>query len=87
MNEGRVFAKFSVGAIAAENEVGSSLDNYRDTWLCKAVVAPVDEFDAVYDEGQREYLEDKEGQSIIDERAAKILEVYGVEVPTDLLTK
>ena len=87
MNEGRVFAKFAVGAIAAENEVGSSLDNYRDTWLCKAVVASVEEFDAVYDEGQREYLEDKEGQNIINERAAKILEVYGVEVPTDLLTK
>jgi putative aldouronate transport system substrate-binding protein len=87
MNEGRVIAKFSVGAIEAENEVGTSLDNYRDTWLSKAVVAPVEEFDAVYDACQKEYLEDKDGQKIINERAEKIKAVYGVEVPTDLLTK
>jgi putative aldouronate transport system substrate-binding protein len=86
MHEGRVVAKFSVGAIESENEVGSSLDSYRDTWLAKALVAPVDQFDAVYDAEQAEYL-GMGGQAIIDERAAKLKEVYGVDVPTDLLTK
>jgi len=87
MNQGRVVAKFSVGAIASENEVGSSLDSYRDTWLDQAVVAPVEEFDSVYDACQNEYLNSMGGQEIINERAEKLKEVYGVEVPTDLLTK
>jgi len=86
MHEGRVVAKFSLPAIASENEVGSSLDSYRDTWLAKALVAPVDQFDAVYDAEQAEYL-GMGGQAIIDERAAKLKEVYGADVPTDLLTK
>ena len=87
MNQGRVVAKFSVGAIASENEVGSSLDSYRDTWLDQAVVAPVEEFDSVYDSCQNEYLNSMGGQEIINERAEKLKDVYGVEVPTDLLTK
>ena len=86
MNEGRVVAKFSVGAIESENEVGSSLDSYRDTWLNQAVVASVEDFDKVYDACQAEYL-GMGGQEIINERAAKLKDVYGVEVPTDLLTK
>ena len=86
MNEGRVVAKFSVGAIEAENEVGSSLESYRDTWIDQAVVAPVEEFDSVYDAGLQEYL-DMGGQSIIDERAAKLKDVYGVEIATDLASK
>jgi len=86
MHEGRVVAKFSVGAIESENEVGSSLDSYRDTWLNQAVVASVEDFDSVFDACLAEYL-GMGGQDIINERAEKILEVYGVQVPTDLASK
>lgn len=86
MHEGRVVAKFSVGAIESENEVGSSLDSYRDTWLDQSVVASVDAFDSVYDSCMEEYM-GMGGQDIIDERAEKLNEIYGVQVPTDLAAK
>ncbi|MBR2824032.1 MAG: extracellular solute-binding protein [Clostridia bacterium] len=86
MHEGRVVAKFSVGAIESENEVGSSLNSYRDTWLCQAIVAAEADFDSVYDAGLQEYL-DMGGQEIINERAQKLSEVYGVEIATDLAAK
>ena len=49
-------------------------------------MASEEDFDKVYDECQAEYL-GMGGQEIINERAAKLKEVYDVDVPTDLLTK
>ncbi len=70
-NEGRTVAHFNVGAIEAEDGVGSALTEKRDAFLCKAVVASPDQFDAIYDAGMADYLSSG-GQDIIDERAEKI---------------
>lgn len=71
--------KFSCGAIDAEEDVGTSLTSKRDSLLTKAVVASVENFDKVYDEGMADYLASG-GQDIIDERRAKLEATYGVTV-------
>ena len=69
-----------VGEIAAEAE-GTNLTEKRDIVFDNAVVASVDAFDSVWDEGMAEYLS-AGGQDIMDERAEKWNEVYG---DTDML--
>lgn len=78
-SNGRIVKKFSCGAIDAEEDVGSSLTAKRDSLLTKAVVASVENFDKVYDEGMADYLASG-GQDIIDERRAKLEATYGVTV-------
>ena len=73
---GRTAKKYSVGDIVAETDVGTSLTAKRDALLTQAVSASVDQFDAVYDAGMDDYLASG-GQAIIDERAEKLLAVYG----------
>ena len=68
---GRTVAHFNVGAIEAEAGIGTTLTDKRDAFLCKAVVASPENFDAVYDAGMADYLASG-GQDIIDERAEKI---------------
>ena len=58
----------SVGDIAAETE-GTDLAGKRDQTYDKAVVASVADFDTVWDQGMKEYLE-AGGQAIMDERKA-----------------
>lgn len=70
-NEGRTVDHFNVGAIEAEEGVGTALNEKRDAFLCQAIVAPEAEFDAVYDAGMADYLASG-GQAIIDERAEKL---------------
>ena len=70
-HDGRTVAHFNVGAISAEEGVGTSLTEKRDTFLCQAVVASEADFDAIYDAGMADYLASG-GQDIIDERAEKI---------------
>ena len=74
---GRVAAKYSCGDIEAESGIGDTLSSKRDAILAQAVVAPVDQFDAIYDSGVADYLASG-GQDIIDERAEKLLAVYGL---------
>lgn len=76
---GRIVAHFFCGDIEAEAEVGTSLDSKRDALLTQAVVAPVEQFDAVYDAGMADYLASG-GQNIIDERREKLEAVYGIKV-------
>ncbi len=76
MNEGRVPAHFSLPAIEAESGVGTSLSEKRNTFLNKAIVAPVDQFDAVWDAGVADYMSSG-GQAIMDERAEKLAQYYG----------
>ena len=78
-NNGRFVKHFNVGTIESETEVGSSLTSKRDELLTKAVTAPVEEFDAVYDAGMDDYLASG-GQYIIDERREKLAEIYGITV-------
>jgi putative aldouronate transport system substrate-binding protein len=73
---GRIAKKYTCGDIEAETDVGTSLTSKRDALLTQAVTAPVDQFDAVYDAGMADYLASG-GQAIIDERAEKLLAVYG----------
>ena len=79
MDRGRIVKKFSCGAISAEEDVGTSLTSKRDAMLTQAVVAPVDQFDSVYDKGMADYLASG-GQNIIDERREKLEAIYGVHV-------
>ncbi len=65
----------SVGTIEAEAE-GSALTEKRDEVFCKAIVAAVADFDAVWDGGMAEYLA-AGGQAIIDERLEKWIATYG----------
>ncbi|MBQ8094411.1 MAG: sugar ABC transporter substrate-binding protein, partial [Clostridia bacterium] len=78
-NEGRIPATFHCGAIAAEEGVGTSLSEKRDGFLCRAVTASEDQFDAIYDEGMNDYLVTG-GQDIINERNEKLQKYYGVTV-------
>ncbi len=70
-NGGRTVAHFNVGAIEAEEGIGTSLTEKRDAFLCKAVVADPADFDKIYDDGMKDYLASG-GQDIIDERTEKV---------------
>lgn len=70
-NEGRTVGHYNVGSIEAEEGIGTSLTDKRDTFLCQSIVATTDNFDAVYDAGMADYLASG-GQAIIDERAEKL---------------
>lgn len=75
LNGGRTVKHFNVGAITAEEGVGTSLTEKRDSFLCQAVVASEADFDAVFDAGMNDYLSSG-GQDIIDERAEKLAAIY-----------
>lgn len=77
-NEGRVGQNANVGEIKAENGQGQALKEKRDTILNKAVVAPVDKFDEIYDSGMKDFL-NSGGQAIIDERKAAWEKYFGNE--------
>ncbi|GIP16190.1 hypothetical protein J40TS1_18320 [Paenibacillus montaniterrae] len=81
-NEGRVGKNVNVGEIKAENGQGQALKEKRDTILNKAVVAPVDKFDEVYDSGMKDYL-NSGGQAIIDERKAAWEALFGDKTMLD----
>jgi putative aldouronate transport system substrate-binding protein len=72
----RVGKNVNVGAIAAEEGVGDTLSQLRDTVYDKAVVASVADFDKVWDTELKNYLSSG-GQAIIDERTAKWKEFFG----------
>jgi len=73
--DGVVAKHYSLPAIAAEEGVGTALADKRDTVLALAVMAPVDQFDAVFDQGMQEYL-DMGAQAIIDEHTEVIDQYY-----------
>ena len=77
-HDGRVGKNANVGEIKAEEGQGQALKDKRDTFLDKAVVAPVDQFDSVYDSGMKDYLATG-GQAIIDERTAAWEKYFGNE--------
>ena len=73
----RIAKHFNVGSIESEQDVGSSLNEKRNAFLTQAIVAPVEEFDKVFDEGMDDYMISG-GQDIIDERIEKLQSVYGI---------
>ena len=72
----RVGKNVNVGAIEAEEGIGDTLSQKRDIAYDKAVVAPVADFDKVWDEELKNYLS-AGGQAIIDERTEKWEEFFG----------
>ena len=67
-----------IGIISAENDMGPTLIEKRDSFLSQAVIAPASMFDTVFDAGMREYL-NSGGQAIIDERTAAWNKMYGTK--------
>ena len=74
----RIAKHYNVGSIAAEEDVGSSLNEKRNAFLTQAVTASVEDFDKVFDEGLEDYMISG-GQDIIDERIQKLEEIYGIK--------
>lgn len=81
-NQGRIGKNVNVGEIKSEAGQGQALKEKRDTILNKAIVAPVSDFDQIYDSGMEDYLRSG-GQAIIDERRAKWEEFYGDKTMLD----
>jgi putative aldouronate transport system substrate-binding protein len=77
-HDGREGKNANVGEIKSEEGQGQALKEKRDTFLNKAVVAPVNNFDAVYDSGMKDILSSG-GQAIIDERTAAWEKYFGSE--------
>jgi len=77
-NNGRYPAHFNVGTIEAETELGDTPAKKRDVLLTQAVIAPVDAFDAKYDELYADYLNSGVDE-VIAERIQKLQEIYGIE--------
>jgi putative aldouronate transport system substrate-binding protein len=65
-----------VGPITAEAGMGPSLNAMRDATLNQAVVAPEDQFDAVFDSGMANYMA-AGGAAIIAERREAWIRTYG----------
>lgn len=66
----------NVGAIAAEEGMGPALSEKRDIAYDTAVIASVEEFDAVWDAAMADYLSSG-GQAIMDERTEKWNATFG----------
>ena len=74
--DNRATKSYHIGAIDAETGMGDPLNQKRDQILDQAIVAPVAEFDKIFDQGMQEYLA-AGGQAIIDERKAKWESIHG----------
>lgn len=72
----KVGKNVNVGAIAAEEGMGPALSEKRDVAYDTSVIAPVDQFDAVWDAAMADYLSSG-GQAIMDERAEKWTATFG----------
>ena len=72
----RVGKNVNVGAIAVEEGMGPVLSEKRDIVYDNAVIAPVADFDKVWDQGVQDYL-NAGGQAIMDEREEKWVATYG----------
>ena len=72
----RVGKNVNVGAIDSEEGQGPALSSMRDQAYDLSVAAPVDQFDAVWDQNMDSYL-GAGGQAIIDERTEKWSATFG----------
>lgn len=72
----KVGKNVNVGAITAEEGMGPALSEKRDIAYDTAVIASVEEFDAVWDAAMADYLASG-GQAIMDERTEKWNATFG----------
>ena len=76
LNDAVSIKNVNVGAIAAEEGMGTSLSEKRDIGFDKSVIASVADFDSVWDSNMADYLK-AGGQKIIDERTEKWEATFG----------
>lgn len=76
MTDSRSERNVNVGAITAEEGMGTALSEKRDIVFDTAVVASPEEFDSIWEEGMADYLSSG-GQAIIDERNEKWVATFG----------
>ena len=76
MTDSRAEKNVNVGAIEAEDGMGTVLSEKRDIAYDTAVIAKEADFDKVWDAAIKDYL-NAGGQSIMDERAQKWTATYG----------
>ena len=76
MTDSRAEKNVNVGAIEAEEGMGTVLSEKRDIVFDTAVIASEADFDSVWDDGMSDYLS-AGGQDIMDERAEKWNATYG----------
>lgn len=76
MTDSRVEKNVNVGAIEAEEGMGTILSEKRDIAYDTAVIAKPSEFDSVWDAAMDDYL-NAGGQDIINERTEKWISTYG----------
>lgn len=72
----KVGKNVNVGTIESEEGMGTALSEKRNIAYDTAVIAPVDQFDAVWDSAMADYLSSG-GQAIMDERAEKWTATFG----------
>ena len=76
LNDAITVKNVNVGAISAEEGMGTSLGEKRDIGFDKAVIAAPEDFDKVWDENMQNYLK-AGGQKIMDERKEKWEATFG----------
>ena len=81
LNDAITVKNVNVGAISAEEGMGTSLGEKRDIAFDKSVIASPADFDKVWDENMKDYLK-AGGQKIMDERKEKWEATFG---ETDML--
>ncbi|MCR5427081.1 MAG: extracellular solute-binding protein [Lachnospiraceae bacterium] len=79
LNDSIIPKAVNVGTIEAEAGLGNALSGKRDILLDNAVVAPVDQFDAVWDAAMEDYMSSG-GKQIRDEREEKWNATFGDQV-------
>lgn len=75
VHDGYTVEHYNVGEVKSEEGMATPLKEKRNALFAQAVVAPVDQFDAVYDAGMADYLATG-GQAIIDERLSLYEQFY-----------
>ncbi|MBR2407655.1 MAG: extracellular solute-binding protein [Lachnospiraceae bacterium] len=76
LNDAITVKNVNVGAIAAEEGMGTSLGDKRDIAFDKSVIASPSDFDKVWDDNMKDYLKSG-GQKIMDERKEKWEATFG----------
>ncbi len=76
LNDAITVKNVNVGAISAEEGMGTSLGEKRDIAFDKSVIASAADFDKVWDDNMKDYLK-AGGQKIMDERKEKWEATFG----------
>ncbi|GHV34362.1 hypothetical protein FACS18949_10280 [Clostridia bacterium] len=76
LHDAKPATQVNVGQIVSESGMSSALSDKRNVFLANAIIAAPGQWEAVYDNGLKDYLQSG-GQDIINERASKWTQYYG----------